>query len=275
MQLSTHSPYYFLQLALKKICFVFSIPLLISSIIILLLLLVPRLILADAQTDWDNIRFSGLEEGKSYKVSMGSGFFVNRNYIVTNRHVVSGCKNIAIRGAVTPTLARLVKLDNDLDLALLYSDIEPVNIPYLRINYDQISKEDILFTVGYPLERSASGEYIIRQARVLDVIKNPNNGFSNISFTDVVNHGNSGGPILDKNSNISGVVTSKITYYEDEARTVASKSIAIAIGLDGLIDFLKENNVFFAANTTYDVFTNYNPDKIVKKYVVNIHCVSE
>lgn len=248
--------------------------LLIHSLLFYVLLM-PNIIFADAKDDWDRIRFAGLPEGKTYNVSMGSGFFVNRNYIVTNRHVVTGCKNIAIRGAVAPTLVKLIKLDTDLDLALLYSESQPIKIPYLRINYDQIAKNDTLFTVGYPLEHSETGEYIIKQAQVIDVTKNPNNGFSSISFTDVVNHGNSGGPILDKNSNISGVVTAKITYYEDEARTIPAKSIGIAIGLDGLIDFLRQNSIFFAANTSYDVFTNYNPDSIVRDYVVNIHCISE
>lgn len=243
--------------------------------IVLLALLMPSTTCADSQSDWDKIRFTGLTIGKSYNISMGSGFFVNRNYIVTNRHVVTNCRNIAIRGAVAPTLVKLVKLDTDLDLALLYSESQPAKIPYLRINYDQISQNDILFTVGYPLERGQTGEYIIKQAQVIAVTKNPNNGFSNISFTDVVNHGNSGGPILDKNSNISGVVTAKLTYEEDKARSLPSKSIGVAIGLDGLIDFLRKNNIFFAANSTYDVFTNYNPDNIVKDYVVNIHCVKE
>ena len=239
----------------------------------LFVIFIPYTLLADAQTDWDNIRFQGLPRGKSYNISMGSGFFVNRNYIVTNRHVVTNCKNIAIRGAVAPTLVTLAKIDPDLDLALLYTDSQPEKIPYLRINYDQIAKNDILFTVGYPLEHSESGEYIIRQAQVIDVTKNPNNGFSSISFTDVVNHGNSGGPILDKNSNIAGVVTAKITYTNTQ--TGEQTSTGVAIGLDGLIDFLRKNDIFFAANSSYDVFTNYNPDSIVKDYVVNIHCVGD
>lgn len=48
--------------------------------------------------DWDNIRFYNLQPGKEYQISMGSGFFVNKDTIVTNKHVVEKCKNIAIRG---------------------------------------------------------------------------------------------------------------------------------------------------------------------------------
>jgi S1-C subfamily serine protease len=226
-------------------------------------------------TEWDKIRFQGLPAGKKYNVSMGSGFFINSNNIVTNRHVVTNCKNIAIRGAVKPTKATLVVVDKNLDLAILYSPASPAKVPYLRINYDQISKNDILFTVGYPLKYSEIGEFLIRDAQVLDTKGNPNHGFSSISFTDVVDHGNSGGPLLDKNSNIVGVVTAEISYFKDEAETQLDHTIGVAIGLDGLIDFLNRNNASFASNSSYDIFTNYNPEKIVRDYVVNIHCISD
>lgn len=226
-------------------------------------------------TEWDNIRFQGLPAGKKYNISMGSGFFINSNNIVTNRHVVTNCKNIAIRGAVKPTKATLVIVDPNLDLALLYSAESPVKVPYLRINYDQIAKNDILFTVGYPLKYSEIGEFLIREAQVLDVKESPNHGFTSINFTDVVDHGNSGGPLIDKNSNIVGVVTAEISFFKDEAETQLDHTIGVAIGLDGLIDFLNRNNAPFASNSSYDIFTNYNPEKIVRDYVVNIHCVSD
>ena len=223
---------------------------------------------------WDQVRFSALKVNKEYNISMGSGFFVNSHQIITNRHVVERCKNIAIRGAVSPNLATLQLVDPKLDLALLYTTATPVKIPYLRINYQQMRQDDILFTVGYPLKNAEIGTYIIRQTSVLDVSTNPQSGFSNIRFTDVVDHGNSGGPLLDKNSNIVGVVTAKISYSKDVDSNIY-KSEGLAIGLDGLINFLKSNNIAFASNATYDIFTNYNIDQTAKNYVVNIHCVQE
>jgi S1-C subfamily serine protease len=55
-------------------------------------------------SDWDKIRFQNLAPGKTYPISIGSGFFVNQDNIVTNKHVVEHCLNIAVRGAVKPTL---------------------------------------------------------------------------------------------------------------------------------------------------------------------------
>lgn len=229
---------------------------------------------SSADRAWDELRFGGLPDGREYRVSMGSGFFINHNHIVTNRHVVSKCLNIAIRGAVKPTRAKLVVLDQDLDLALLYSDQTPSSIPYLRVNYEEIEKRDVLFTAGYPLENSRTGNLIIKSSEVIDVAKNPRHGFTNLKIKDVIDHGNSGGPLLDRNSNIVGVVTAEMRYYK-RGEKKPSRTVGLAIGLDGLIDFLNKNDKRFAANSTYDVFTNHNPREIVENYIVNIHCVRE
>lgn len=230
---------------------------------------------ADKASDeaWDEIRFKGLESGVTYDIAMGTGFYINDENIITNRHVVEDCVNIAIRGAVTAQLASLVVIDTNLDLALLNASTSPRRVPYLRINYDAVMKDDILFTVGYPLDHGTTGDYVIREAKVIYVSdRTDNTKFTNIQFTDTIDHGNSGGPLLDKNSNIVGVVTAKLTF-EDLQNPSNVKTTGMAIGLDGIMDFLKRNRVNYASNATYDIFTNYNVDKLVKDYVVNIHCV--
>lgn len=230
--------------------------------------------ISNADRIWNKMRFDGIVgPGERYNISMGSGFFVNNNYIVTNRHVVERCRNIAIRGSVKPTRAKLILVDPKLDLAILHSPIPPKMVPYLRINYNQIRKDDIVFTAGFPLDNAKTGTMIVKSSKVLDSSTNPAHGFSTLKFEDVIDHGNSGGPILDKNSNIVGVVTAEVRYYRDGNMKDPTHSIGIAIGLDGLINFLKVNNIRFASNTSYDIFTNYNPGKIVKDYIVNIHCV--
>jgi len=220
---------------------------------------------------WDEVRFDGLQAGKKYSVSSGTGFFINSNYLVTSRHVVENCLNIAIRGAVEPTKVQLAVADTEQDLAILYSPLSPKRIPYLRTNYDQLKVGDIIFTIGYPLEHGVTGEYILKQAEVLQVLSDTK--YTEVEFTDSVDHGNSGGPVLDKNSNIIGVVKAKGTYYKNDDPSQITKVVGIAVGLDGLIAFLKQNNMIFAANSSYDIFTNYQADKLAKDYIVNIHCL--
>ncbi|MES2215285.1 MAG: serine protease [Pseudomonadota bacterium] len=231
---------------------------------------------AEASSLWDEVRFDKLQSNVTYTISSGTGFYVNRENIVTNRHVVEKCLNIAVRGAVEPQLATLILVDTELDLALLKVNTPSKRVPYLRINYDKISPNDILFTVGYPLDHGKTGDYVVREAKVLHVSdRTDNTKFTNIQFTDIIDHGNSGGPLLDKNSNIVGVVTSKLTTYDPNDPEHTKASMGMAIGVDGLIDFLKRNHVFYASNATYDIFTNYKVERLAKDYVVNIHCVSQ
>ncbi len=238
-------------------------------LLLLIILTIPASAIADS---WDEVRFHGLMAGKEYQISMGSGFFVNRDNIVTNKHVVENCQNIAIRGAVKPTLAKLILVDKEMDIAVLHSPTSPQKIPYLRNNHDEVKNGDTLFSIGYPLERDQTGKFIVKQAKVLRTKTDIQSGFEDIEFTDNVNHGNSGGPLLDKNSNLVGIVTAKLTYKYDDP-SIPPKHVALAIGVEGLINFLKKNNIDYASTSSYDIFTNYHVDKIAKDYVVNIHCI--
>jgi S1-C subfamily serine protease len=226
---------------------------------------------AAGDSEWDRVRFHNLQAGQTYEISSGTGFFVNPNYIITNHHVVEGCKNIAVRGAVDAELVALVADDQNLDLAILYSSVSPDRVAYLRINDAEVHYGDKLFAVGYPLEHGKSGEYVIQPGTVIKV-----NTFQNdtsIEFTNSVDHGNSGGPLLDANANVVGVVKAKKTYFDSEDPNKVYNITGIAIGLDSLRRFLEGHGVIYSQNTSYDIFTNYNLDKITKEYVVNIHCV--
>lgn len=228
------------------------------------------------QEKWDDVRFQGLEPGVTYEIDMGTGFYINMDNIITNKHVVGEgrCRNIAVRGAVEAQLAEVVAIDDVLDLAVLRTKSTAKTVPYLRANYNQIAKNDILFSIGYPLQQSEIGQYVIKEAVVINVSERTGStNFTNIQFTDNIDHGNSGGPLLDKSSNIVGIVTAKVTTYSPENPDIPIKSVGLAIGLDGITDFLKRNNIPYASNSTYDIFINYAIDKKAKDYIVNIHCV--
>ena len=222
---------------------------------------------------WDEVRLDGLDRTKSYKISSGTGFFVSDNIIATSQHVVTNCANIAIRGAVNPGKAKLIHENKEDDLALLQSESSSPALPRLRQNYSSIKQGDIIFTIGYPLDRSDSGLYILKEAKVINVKQGLNSPFSEIEFTDSVNHGNSGGPLLDANGNIIGVVKAKGSYINTQTRE--EKIVGIGVGLDSLMAFLDKNKVNYSRTSSYDILTNYRNDQNAQKYIVNIHCVHE
>ena len=222
---------------------------------------------------WDSVRFHELTPDKKYNISSGTGFYINHNYIMTNAHVVENCKNIAIRGAVYPQLVSLVTKDNKKDLAILYSRTSPKKIPYFRSNYNNIHYNDDLFIAGYPLEHSQTGTFTISNAQVKDIFNKPKDHFTRIEFTDVVKHGNSGGPIIDRNANIVGIVTSEVTYSIKNMLSNTKKVVGQGVGLDGVLSFLEQNQIPYFLKSTYDIITIVQIDKVIQDYLVNIHCV--
>jgi tetratricopeptide (TPR) repeat protein len=80
--------------------------------------------------------------------SFGTGFFVsNQGYILTNNHVVAGCKNLAT-GDGKPL--RLLNKNARSDLALLKADFMPTSVAMFRSGPSP-KLEDAVVAFGFPL----------------------------------------------------------------------------------------------------------------------------
>jgi S1-C subfamily serine protease len=221
--------------------------------------------------EWDKVRMIGLEPGVRYNVASGTGFFINENTIITSEHVVSKCVNIAIRGSkIKPSTATLISADEYEDLAILKTDSRPLRVPFFRSNISELKYGERIYSIGYPLKRGETGLYISMPADVIRYFKNEGREYHEIEFTDSVDHGNSGGPILDGNYNIIGVVKAKVTYKnpENNRKTIVGQGV----GLDGIFSFLDKYNVSYKKQNSYDVVISFRPDLDARDYIVNIHC---
>ncbi len=212
-----------------------------------------------------------------HTLSSGTGFFVGALHVVTNEHVVRNCKQIKVRGAVQDSTAHLVAIDKRNDLALLQTDIRAPRVAYLRSN-SGLRPGDGVTVIGYPMEHGLTGQYAMATGTIIDV-NHDFEGIQSIEFTDSVQKGNSGGPLLDRAGNVIGVVVGKVSYYiKDDAHPITAsarplKVSSVAIGLPALSEFLRRNNVMPQQNSTYDIFTDMRPDKRAQQYIVNVHCI--
>lgn len=132
--------------------------------------------------------------------SLGSGFVIHpKGLIVTDDHVISQYRQIYIKtadGAVYP--ATVVSRNAKLDLALVR--IQPrTALPSLKLRTIPPQIGQRIYTIGNPLgmEKSISDGIVSRLE---------DDGY--VQYTAATNPGNSGGPLLNEDAEVIGVVRS-------------------------------------------------------------------
>ena len=155
----------------------------------------------------------------------GSGFIIHpTGIIVTNKHVIDGALDIKVLfsdGDRVP--ARLVAVAAMLDLAVLKVDVDHP-LPVLKwANSEALQVGDAVLAIGNPLGLGMSVSAGIVSALNRDIQDTP---FDNYIQTDAaINHGNSGGPLVDLDGEVVGVDTA--LYNPDDAGGFIGIGLAI------------------------------------------------
>lgn len=221
--------------------------------------------------------FGNGAKAEQISFSSGTGFYVSSQHIITNEHVVQGCKYIKVRGAVKPSFAELIDVNKEADLALLRTQGRPSQIAALRGSGD-VKKDEKITILGYPLDHGITGKYLVRKATVTDT-QDPFGKKAHFLFSDSVEKGNSGGPIVDQNGTVVGVVVGKMSYYTEQTSAGGAlsrsplKTASVGISLSALKSFLNRNNIFYHIDNIRYGYTEKWLESKAKQYIVNIHCI--
>lgn len=157
-----------------------------------------------------------------------TGFLMDGNgYIVTNAHVVNNARNLVVENTKGEQFTASAIYFNPLsDLAILkITDTafhKTNSLPY-SFSKSSIDLAETIFTLGYPREEVVYGEgYISAKSGY-----NADTLSYQISIT--ANPGNSGGPVVNKNGEIIGIISSKETNADGVVFAVKSKNVFTAI----------------------------------------------
>ena len=134
--------------------------------------------------------------------SQGSGFFIDKNTLITNFHCVDGADAIQLKIAGKDDIikgAKVVKASEEFDLAVIRTKQD---FPYLKI--DSLGKEKVgskIYAIGNPrgLEGTISDGILSG--------KRDNEGVEFLQITAPISPGNSGGPVLNEKGEVIGVST--------------------------------------------------------------------
>jgi uncharacterized protein len=150
--------------------------------------------------------------------STGTGFAVGEvGEIVTNHHVVADCAEVRVRPPGQEALAGAVVVpDPRNDLALLRA---PVRLPVAAIRDDGgIRAGDSVVAVGFPLPGLLASEANVTTGTV-SALAGVGNDTRFLQMTVPVQPGNSGGPLLDLQGRVVGVVVGKLDALQVASAT--------------------------------------------------------
>lgn len=184
----------------------------------------------------------GFEAEKTYESvfviysrnSLGSGFAVGENCIVTNAHVIDNVRSITVvTYGGTEYQASVLGINERDDIAVLI--VKDASFPYLDIaDLSTMKTGDDIYAIGAPkgMAYTLTKGGISAKERVVG-------NQSYIQIDAAINEGNSGGPLLNNAGQVLGMNTLKMSD---------SEGIGLAIPISRVCDYLKSLGIELTAS---------------------------
>ncbi|MEK7813130.1 MAG: trypsin-like peptidase domain-containing protein, partial [Candidatus Desantisbacteria bacterium] len=162
------------------------------------------------------------EPGKlivTHNWQLGSGFIVeSQGYILTCYHIINGIEDIkVILKDGTEYSAQIVKANKRADLCLL--KIKANNLPSLKIGDPAIVRAgDFVITIGNPIPKQMNSapkslSNSVTTGIISSICRVNSDNLKLFQLNLPVNFGNSGGPLLNRQGQVIGVVNSKMLAF--------------------------------------------------------------
>jgi S1-C subfamily serine protease len=144
-------------------------------------------------------------------VVKGSGFVVDGDLVVTNAHVVAGGTHIVVVDEVEDHVATPIYFNPEYDLAVL--KVPGITDPSLTVDPEFVDRSTRAVVLGYPgggnFNAQPAGVLARLDAKGLDIYNNRETTRYLYELQSLVRQGNSGGPLVEPNGEVIGVVFSR------------------------------------------------------------------
>ena len=159
---------------------------------------------------------------------MATGFLADsKGYIVTSAHVITNAKNIIVENRKGVQYTAISIYNNpEIDLAILeITDTSFKKLVSLPYTFSKVTPDlaESIFTLGFPREEIVYGE------GYLSAKSGYSGDTTSYQINISANPGNSGGPVINRNGEIIGIISSKETKADGVVFALKSKNIYNAI----------------------------------------------
>jgi serine protease Do len=154
---------------------------------------------------------------------IGTGFLVDRNHVATAAHVVDGAAALSLKfgekGAAHAS-GVVVGIDHDTDMALIKTD-HPIAGHIFTLASKPPTVGDEIAAIGFPVDEpmTLTRGSVSGLGRSIEIDGTSRSGM--IQTDTAVNPGNSGGPMLELDGRVYGIVDAKRTDAEGIAYAVS------------------------------------------------------
>lgn len=211
------------------------------------------LIITELEAPWESNTVgnsgSSSSSGETQLIGSGTGFVVsNEGHILTNHHVINECteQTFQIRGDSTFE-ATLLAVNEAVDLALLRADVSTKPAIFRSARQVRLGDEVIVF--GFPLLGDLSSQGNLTNG-IVSALSGLDDDLSRLQMTAQIQPGNSGGPVMNRNGDIVGVVveTANDEFFREQRGTDV-QNLNFAIRDSIATSFLDTSNVDYLLRT--------------------------
>jgi len=202
------------------------------------------------------------ETKKDKKNNSGTAFFVNKNgYLISNYHVVEGCKkNAKISYNNKELNAKIVNYDKASDLVLLSSETNGND--YISFAKEQPKELQDIFVSGYPLGKKLSSDLKFTKG-IISSLKGFEDNINQIQIDAALNPGNSGGPIVNKKGELVAVAVGLLENTQNINFGIKASTVENFLTLNSI----KPNKSFISFEMKNDKILS-----ILEKSTVYVYC---
>ena len=200
--------------------------------------------------------FDPLAPDQSQKsVAIGSGFVADAaGHVYTNAHVVLGASSVKVAFSNGDSFnANVLGADKSTDVAVLQVEGAPASElhPLPLGSLSSVHVGDPVVAIGNPLnEQSTITSGIVSQInRTIDSLEPHQQIYKAIQTDAAINHGNSGGPLIDRFGRVVGITSQILTGNNDP--NAGSIGIGFAIPIDKVSEIARQLITNGQAKHTY------------------------